>query len=197
MATENCEIGISGNFDRICGYTPKQGIKNKWYGNVEDIDVSATVMANRGNLVTTLVLKTGAKLYRANGTDKSHQLTSAAVIGDFGNGHKHTDILNVIYRGADERERIQESTDGARLFSIVEKVDKGPEGKEAFEIAGLESGMLLAGFDYDSNANSGVGTLTVATKDGEEESTPPKLFLDTDYATTLTFLETNTFDPNA
>lgn len=191
--TDECNIGLGGNFKKICGYKPKSGIKRKWYGNVDDIDKEATVLANRGNSITTLVLKETAKLYEAQGNDKSHVLQASGVIGDYGNGFTHTDILNVLYRGVNERERIQEITDGARLFSIVEKVDGGENGELAFELAGFESGMLLSAFDYDSSANSGVATLTVATKEGEEEGTPPKVFQDTDYATTLAFLETNTF----
>ncbi len=181
MADE-CNIGIGGNFRKICGYKPKQGIKRKWYGNVDDIDKEATVMANRGNKVTTLVLKESAKIYEVLGNDKTHQLQASGVVGDYGNGFTHTDTVNILYRGDTERERVQEIVDGARIFSIIEKVDGGEQGELAFEIAGFESGMLMSSFDYDSNANSGVATLAVATKEGEEEGTAPKIFQDTDYA---------------
>lgn len=191
---EDCIIGLGGNFAKICGYKPKSGIKRKWYGNVSDIDKEATILANRGNKISTLILVAGAKLYEAKGNDKSNILKASAVVGDYGNGFLHTDVLNVLYRGVNERERIQEITDGARLFSVIEKVDGGQNGELAFELAGFESGMLLNAFDYDSSANSGVATLTVATKEGEEEGTPPKVFQVTDYATTLAFLESNTLD---
>ncbi len=167
MADE-CNIGIGGNLE-------------------------ATVMANRGNKVTTLVLKESAKIYEVLGNDKTHQLQASGVVGDYGNGFTHTDTVNILYRGDTERERVQEIVDGARIFSIIEKVDGGEQGELAFEIAGFESGMLMSSFDYDSNANSGVATLAVATKEGEEEGTAPKIFQDTDYATTLAFLETNTY----
>lgn len=190
---ENCEALLSGNFNKICGYKPKAGIKRKWYGNHDDIDVEATILANRRNQITTLVLKEGAKIYPVLGNDKTHQIQAAAVVGDFGNGVTHTDVVNILYRGANERERIQEIIDGARIFSIVEKVDGGEAGELTYEVAGFESGMILSAFTYDSNANSGVATLTVATKAEEEEATPPKLFLDTDVATTAAWLETNSY----
>ncbi|TXK78686.1 hypothetical protein [Mesonia sp. K4-1] len=190
---EECINELGGNFNKICGYKPKSGIKNKWYGNVDDIDKEATVMVSRRNGITTLVLKQDAKIYPAKGNDKTHVLKASGVVGDYGNGFTHTDTLNIMYRGLNERERIQEITDGARIFSIVEKVDGGENGELFFELAGFESGMLMSSFEYDSSANSGVATLEVATKEGEEESTPPKVFLDTDYATTKAWLETNSF----
>lgn len=189
---EDCKALIAGNFKKICGYKPKSGIKKKWYGNVDDIDKEATVLANKGNKVQTLILKAGKKIYSVGGNDKSHGLRAAGVVGDYGNGFTHTDVVNILYRGLSERERIQEVVDGARIFSIIEKVDGGENGELTYEIAGFESGMLMNAFDYDSSANSGVATLTVASKEGEEEGTAPKVFLDTDVATTAAWLETNT-----
>lgn len=188
-----CSALLAGNFNKICGYKPKQGINKKWYGNLEDIDVEATILANRRNQITTLVLKEGKKIYPVLGNDKTHQIQAVGVVGDYGNGFTHTDVVNVLYRGANERERIQEIADGARIFSIVEKVDGGEAGELTYEVAGFESGMLLSAFNYDSNANSGVATLTVATKAGEEEATPPKLLMMTDLATTAAWLETNSY----
>ncbi|WP_299153056.1 hypothetical protein [uncultured Christiangramia sp.] len=192
MADE-CSSVLAGNFKRICGYKPKQGIKKKWYGNVDDIDKEATVLANRGTKITSLVLKADAKIYPVLGNDKTNGLQSSGVVGDYGNGFTHTDTVNILYRGENERERVQEIVDGARIFSIVEKVDGGENGELAFEIAGFESGMLFNAYENDFIANSGVATLTVATKEGEEEGTDVKLFQDADYATTKAFLETNTY----
>jgi hypothetical protein len=192
-----CNIGLGGNFAKICGYKPKSGLKKKWYGNVSDIDKEATILINRGTKITTLVLKLGAKLYPVLGNDKTNGLKSAGVVGDYSNGFAHTDVVNILYRGENERERVQEIVDGARIFSIVEKVDGGENGELAFEIAGFESGMLFNAYENDFIANSGVATLTVATKEGEEEGTDAKLFQDTDYATTLAFLEANTLNADA
>ena len=193
MAVEDCKSVLGGNFKKICGYKPKQGLKKKWYGNVDDIDKEATVLANRNTKITSLVLKVDAKLYPVLGNDKTNGLKSAGVVGDYGNGFTHTDVVNILYRGENERERVQEIVDGARIFSIVEKVDGGENGELSFEIAGFESGMLFNAYENDFIANSGVATLTVATKEGEEEGTDVKLFQDIDYATTKAFLETNTY----
>jgi len=173
---EDCESKMAGGFVRKCGYKPKQGIKKKWYVNHDDIDQVATQKVNRGTKVTILVLKAGAKLYPAAGNDKSHKLNHALAVGDYGNGYIHTDGFTMLYRGESERERVQELVEGARVATISQKVDTGVNGELTFEIAGLESGMLITEDTWNSNENSGTTTVTVATKEGEEESTAVKLF---------------------
>lgn len=191
-----CDGKLAGNFVRKCGYKPKQGIKKKWYVNHEDIDQAATQKANKGTKVTTLVLKVGAKLYAAAGNDKSHKANHALSVLDFGNGYIHTDSFVVLYRGENERERIQELVEGGRVVTIVQKVDTGTNGELTYEILGLESGMVITEDNWNSSENSGTTTLTVATKEGEEESTGAKVFLlAAGVAATETWINTNTYVP--
>lgn len=190
----DCEDKLAGNFVRQCGYKPKQGIKRKWYGNHADIDQAATQKTNRGTKVTLLVLKTGAKIYPAEGNDKSHKGGHAIAVGDYGNGYIHTDNYNILYRGEEERERLQEIAEGAKLFSIIEKVDGGVNGELTYEILGLESGMKVTEDTWNSAENSGTANLTVATKEGEEEATGAKLFLPSGgVADVLTFIATKEY----
>lgn len=191
---EECENKMAGNFVRKCGYKPKQGIRKKWYFNFEDIDKAATQIVNRGTKITTLVLKAGAKLYEAAGNDKSHKGSHALSVLDFGNGYIHTDNFTVLYRGENERERIQELVDGGRVGTIIQKVDGGTNGELTFEILGYESGMVITEDTWNSSENSGTTMLTVATKEGEEESTGAKLFLLAGGVTaTETWINTNTY----
>ena len=186
---------LAGNFARVCGLKPKQGILRKWYVNFDDLDRSATQLANRNTKITQLVLNTGAKLYPAEGNDKSHKANHALAVGDYGNGYIHTDQYTLLYRGENERERIQELVDGARVISIIEKVDGGQNGELTYEILGYESGMSITEDVWNSAENSGTAQLSVATKEGEEESTGAKLFSHTDAATTKSFIETNEYTP--
>ncbi|MGV3695501.1 hypothetical protein [Flavobacterium sp.] len=174
---EDCNSKLAGDFARPCGYKPKQGIAEKWYGNWEDIDREATVLANRGTKITTLVLKENAKLYKAAGNDKSHKGKHALAVGDFGNGYIHTDEFVPLYRGENEAERIQELAEGARVYTIQKKIDSGTAGELTYQVAGYESGMLITNDDYDSSANSGTSTIICATKEGEEEATGLKIFM--------------------
>jgi hypothetical protein len=176
MADETCDERLAGGFIKVCGYRPKQGVSRKWYINWDDIDKEATQKTNKGTKVTALVLKASAKIYPAQGNKKVSALEHSLAIKDFGNGYIHTDRFSVTYRGEKERERIQELVEGARVVTLVERVDTGISGELSFEIAGLESGMEITEDNFNSAADSGVTKLAVATKEGEEEATGIKLF---------------------
>ena len=193
---DTCDDKMAAGFVKQCGYRPKQGIKRKWYVNYDDIDRDATQLANKGTKVTLLVLKSGKKIYAAEGNNKTSKGKHALSVLDFGNGYVHTDSFTILYHGENERERVQELADGARVVTIVEKVDGGINGELTYEIFGYESGMSIIEDNYDSSANSGAVAITVATEKGEEEATGKKLFLLAGGATaTGTYLNTNTYVP--
>jgi len=174
---DDCNVDLAGDFAGKCGYKPKQGVEEKWAINWKDIDFEATQLANRNTTVTALILKEDKKIYKVRGNDKTHKVKHALVVGDFGNGYTHTDEVVVIYKGENERERIQELVEGARIVTISKKIDGGVAGELKYEIAGFESGMKITNDDYDSSANSGTTNIICATKEGEEEATGLKLFI--------------------
>jgi hypothetical protein len=193
----SCEKKLAGNFSRPCGYKPKQGIVAKWYGNIEDIDRAGCTVTNKGTKVTVLTLKAGAKIYPADTFENAHGYEHSLTIGDFGNGYIHTDMINVAYRGEDERQRIQEMVEGAKLFTIMKNVDTGVAGELTFEIAGFESGMRITEDVLSKKADGGVAKLKLATREGEEEATAEKLFLMAGgVAATETWIEANSYVPS-
>lgn len=190
---DTCNDKLSKGFVKKCAHKPKTGIRRKWYGNIDDIDRVATQITARGTKVTALVLKVGAKVYAAEGNNKTSRANHALTVGDYVNGYIHTDNFTVLYRGEAERERIQELVDGGKVFTIIERVDTGTAGELSYEILGLESGMVITEDNWNSSENGGATLLTVATMEGEEESTGAKLWIETDLATTVTWLETNEY----
>ncbi|GLB53054.1 hypothetical protein NBRC110019_20940 [Neptunitalea chrysea] len=183
-----CDAKLSGKFVRQCGHKPKQGIVKKWYFNWEDIDRVATTTSNSGTKVEALVLKTGTYLYPAEGNNKTSSANHALSVLDFGNGYVHTDSFTVMYRGDEESERIQELVNGGRVCTLIQTVDSGVSGELSYHVLGLESGMLVTEDTWNASENSGTTTLTVATQEGEEESTGKKIFMMT-AATQSTDLE--------
>jgi len=177
MAEETCDSNLAGQFVQHCGYKSKQGLRKKWYFNWDDVDRVATQLVNKGTKITTFVLKPDAFLFPAQGNSKTLKAKHALSVLDFGNGYVHTDTLTIQYHGENERLRIQELVEGGRVGSINKKVDGGLNGELAFEVFGYESGMTIIEDNYDSAANSGTVTISVATEKGEEESTGKKLFL--------------------
>ncbi|GLB47755.1 hypothetical protein [Neptunitalea lumnitzerae] len=175
MAT--CDAKLSGMFARKCAHKPKQGIVKKWYFNWEDVDKVATTTVNSGTKVEALVLKAGSYLYPAEGNNKTSTANHALSVLDFGNGYIHTDGFTVMYRGEEESHRIQELVGGGRVCTLIKTVDSGESGELSYHILGLESGMLVTEDTWNASENSGTTTLTVATQEGEEESTGKKIFM--------------------
>jgi hypothetical protein len=172
---DTCDGKLAGQFTKVCGHRPKQGVSRKWYINWDDIDRTATQIANKGTKVTALVLKTGKKIYRAEGNKKTSSVESALAVKDFGNGYIHTDRFTILYKGENERLRVQDLVEGSRVVTLIERVDKGINGELSFEIAGYESGMSITEDNFNSAADSGVTKISVATSEGEEEATALKL----------------------
>jgi GTPase len=193
----SCTLKLSKEFARKCSYRPKQGVdKTIYLVNTEDIDKATTVLNTTKTSVTTLTLGTGAKLFKSEGNDKSHAVSSELVVSDFGNGMKHQLKVNVLYYGDAERAALQEIIDGARITAIVKKVDTGESGELSYEVYGFESGMVISEMSRSSSENAGVISFTLASKEGEEESTDAKIFMDTDLATTEAWIESNTYVPD-
>jgi hypothetical protein len=184
---------MTAGFLKKCGHRPKQGITRKWYGNISDIDRTATTIVADGTLVQSLILKTGTTVFKIEGDSKSLKNKHALAVLDHDNGYVHTDMFIIPYHGPNEKQRVQKLAQGARVFSIVERLDSGINGENTYEIFGLESGMTIVEDNYDSAANGGVVSITVATNKGEEESTGKKAFLVGSADDTLAWIDANTF----
>lgn len=194
MSCETAEI--AANFIQQCGHSPKQGLQEAYFFHLKNVDDSATVTANRNTKVTTLTLKADKKIYSALGREIS-KANFSMVEKDFGvDAFLHGYELSIKYNGEDERERVQELIEAkGGIGVLVKKNDKGLTGELYYELLGLESGMKVKNFSWDSSANSGVATLVLGTKEGQEEATPPKIYQDTDLATTEAWVTTNLFVP--
>ncbi|MBE7691140.1 hypothetical protein [Tenacibaculum piscium] len=190
---ENCETKLSKGFLKKCGYKPKQGIVKKWYFNWEDVDRVATQLVNRGTKVSAFVLKVGAKIYPAEGNGKTSKANHTLGSGDFGKGYIHTDNYVVMYRGENERERIQELVDGGKVGTIIRGVDSGVSGELTYQIVGLESGMEITEDVWNSSENGGTASIATATNEGEEESTGVKLWSEGTLADTEAWITANEY----
>ncbi len=191
----DCSSKITNAFIKKCGHKPKAGLVKKWYLNWEDIDRSASTTDKDGTVVTNFVLKQNSKLYPAESSSKLNKAAHELVAGDFGNGYKFTDDYPVLYRGEDEAEQIQKLTKGAKVCSIVQKVDGGLNGEITYAVLGFESGMALTTDTWNSAENSGVSNLTIATKEGEEESTGAKILNLGTLAETEEWIAQNEYTP--
>lgn len=174
----------------------KTGVRASWYGKLEDIDKAATqfVADSRGNRISALVLKAGKKLYRLREGEMlsaSHHLS----ITDFANMFIHTNEYKLMPQSLGDMNFIQALLDGARFFTIVERVDSGLNKEIAFSLYGYESGMQITRYTGCEDEIMGGSFCTIATQEGEEESTLPRILLCGNYDETLKWITDNEFNP--
>ena len=188
-----CENKLAKNFLRQCGYKPKAGLENNiWIANTKEIDKAVSQLSASKMTISTLALVAGAKLYRAEGSGKYPQGNTELVKGDNGSAWKHGNTIRILYYGDEQREQLQNMIQDGRFSSIIEKRDSGTAGELTYDVLGYEGGMAVQTVVWNSNENDGVVEITLATEEGEEEATDRKIFMDTDLATTKTWIETNT-----
>jgi hypothetical protein len=82
---------------------------------------------------------------------------------------------------------------GDTFYAVVEKKWKGTSSAQAFEFLGAKFGLVVpdGGFVDNSNENDGAMVVSLSTREGLKEPYLPHIFLDTDYATTVTAVWTN------
>jgi len=78
-----------------------------------------------------------------------------------------------------------EIAQGANIAVMVQLKFKGNLSKDAFQLAGFDSGLELATATWASNENDGTFAFELVSVDGYEETKPLITVLETDYAATL------------
>lgn len=188
----SCENTLSKNFLRQCSYKPKAGLESTVYlANTKEIDKASSQLSTSGMSVSSVVMETGKKIFKAEGAGKFPKGNTELVRGDNGPGWKHGITVRVLYYGEEERAELQKLVDGGRVTAIAEKKDGGTAGELTFDTLGWESGMAVQSVAWNSSENDGVVEIVLGTEEGEEEATDRKVFMDTDLATTRTWLSTN------
>lgn len=187
-----CTSTLTKNFVENCTHSPKSGIVSKFIVNIADIDKSSSQVSADGTVVTALVLETGAKVYEVEGDERTNMGSFEFTSDEISEGYIHKDGIRIKYRGKEQRSRVKEMLRG-RFATILQKVDIGDSGEIEYEISGYESGMHVVAHSADFTANKGTATLEMQTKDGELESTEPKVW--EEVGGIDTWLTTNTYVP--
>jgi hypothetical protein len=193
MALITCERELDRDFLFDCENPPLQGLTDVIaLVNFNDIDRTATTFdSNNGQLCTSFVLKAGKRAYRLEGYKLANSALASLVVKEAPsvNAFLHTIGGVGVTVDAEQLDALAKMALGAKLVAVVERKFKGANQESAFMIFGYDSGMELATADYSSNENAGTFPFTVANATDEEEPKPQRIWLDTDYATTLAAFE--------
>lgn len=161
MATESCDYKLAANLGANCNARPVKGLKNTAYIiNYDDIDFDATSRdLTNPNIVKTLALRSGKKAYRAyvpgknpyTGTKKSLS------VGTYRNRFNKDLSIVVLDNGPDVAKNIIDQLANGTFVAIVENKFAGADGKNSFEIYGLETGLSATALDDDKYSDDSEG----------------------------------------
>ena len=102
--------------------------------------------------------------------------------------------IRILDPSQEKRDEINKlATSGAPVFAVTESYWKGTSSLDAFHFYGLKYGLTIpdGGIIQNSNENDGATVISLRTPEGFKEPYQPHVYLDTNYATTVTTVWTN------
>ncbi len=136
----NCEKPITGGAnDRI------------WLVNKSDI-ASTTPDPNNPYLITSITLNSGAYLYRYEGQNNSVDLRAALVRQRYTTVYDHEVIFKVFDNTPEIKRQLGYLGQGV-VVAIVESNFKGSDDDSAFELYGLDAGLILNANESNKSSN--------------------------------------------
>jgi len=170
-----------------CNDPLSEGVKDEYYiFNHADI-VSYTVDPTNPLVVTGLVLATGASGFKWQGFNGSNEPSFELVKKTF-SPPKYKHIVKPKIFSNDPATKYQlYKLDNSRVVVVHQNNTKGTNGNQAFEVYGLDSGLIVDVHTRDlANADlAGGHEVEIASQDNALEPYPVKTFWDTTFAASL------------
>ena len=161
MATESCDYRLAADLAANCDVKPVKGIKSHGYiMNYDDIDFGATARSTQNpNIVENLILKTGKKAYRMYVPGKSPYTGTKKSLsaGTYRNRFNKDVSIVILDNGPDVSYNIIDQLANGTFVIVLENKFAGKDGKNTFEIYGLESGLSATALDDDKYSDDTEG----------------------------------------
>lgn len=151
--------------------------------NRNDIDFAKTVI--EGNVIKTLVLKTGKKAYeiRQDGANPFTGTKTELNVGTYRNSWKNTVAIVVLANTPDVCSNIIDGLANGKFVVILRNLSKGADGGAEYQVFGFAQALKAASGENDKYSDDTEGGWLVTL---EEESVPKAayFFFDTSSETT-------------
>jgi len=175
---------IYGNIAYNCDKLLTTGTVTMYVGNYIEV---ADVTLDTDRVITSLTV---GCLYKIEGRQNSIQPIYSLIKGNFTEMYDHT----VKALGFDISPDVKKNLEGMKsglFIVIVENVNKGNDGKIAFEVYGINAGLVMTMLQRDpSNADTqGAFDFTFTTNKNKEPFMPLYLQVGGSYTATKEFLE--------
>lgn len=181
--SQNCDELLTADMVFDCADKSKKGLDGgrAVLINWDDIDRAGSTVS--GATISDLVLLAGKTGYAAEWFKDLASANSAfSPSTEDVDGFLHNWLCRLQNASANNAERSAELAQG-RFVLAVETKYKGAASVEAFKVFGWDCGMKLSEMTYNTLENSAALLYTVATEEGDFETYPFNIFLETDYAT--------------
>ena len=185
----NCEEKLSADILKDCDNIAFGGLEvNAVIINFDDIDKAASTLDGTNDLIiTNLATKSGTSGFSLEGVKQTNGASFEFVIReDTTDAYKHLFAGVVLTPSADNKKRLDEMGSNGRYVVVVEKMWKGANQEDAFEVLGWDVGLELATMVWSSKEGNGAVKFELASVDTFEEPKMTRNNLETDYATTKT-----------
>ena len=149
-----------------------------------DIDYATSVYDTVTGTITNLATNSGSTGYLLEGIKQNFGASSELVPKETSlDKHKHLFSGVVLSPSAENKRSLNDMGDDLYIV-VVEKMYKGVDDKDAFEILGWENGLRISSMVWNSQEDDGIVKFEVSSVEGHEEKVLPVNLIETDYATT-------------
>lgn len=159
-------------------------------GNFDEI-LSVTRTGGNHLIVEDITLVSGgARMFQYDGKNNSNEPSFALVIKDFAEVYEHTLKFKVFLNDGGTKQELESMAKG-RVFAISENNHIGPDGNSAFEVLGLETGLVLTVHTRDTadDATQGAHNLELKSSAKSPEPHVPAAFFLTNFAITKALVD--------
>jgi len=159
--------------------------------NYDDwLDAAVSVNGTNARIIEDIVLASGVTGYKVEGINNSTLPTHAFVKGRFLGSFDHQVNFKCFTLSPTVKSELVKMSKG-RFVAIVENNFKGATGNAAYEVYGMDSGLILETMERDPGNQDTQGAYDVTLKSSEfsrEAHLPATIFI-TDYDTTKTLVD--------
>jgi hypothetical protein len=173
-------------------------VQRTFLANIEDIEEYVySVVPGEENVIETITMKLGTQFWEFDGVNESISTQSELVRRTTSNSYKHTLGLTVFEVDNIALQNLQGMAYIAQVAIVLGPNDSSL-GNGAFQVLGKNIGLDLAtNVRINGDVETGGGhVLSLSTPDsGGAENEEPNVLWETDYATTLSYIETTLLNP--
>lgn len=182
---------ITGGYEYDCDYPAIAGVYDELIlGNFKHM-AEGTVTRNGTNpqIIENIVLSGANLAYVFEGINGSHQPSAKYIKKTYGGNYDHI-IKFLVFNNSPAIKLQLEQIMKGRMFGIVQNNQRNANGDGAYEVFGLQVGLVGIDLVHDKSNDENPGfEITIGSPDKAKEPHLPATYFKTDYAATKVLVD--------